>query len=702
VQGKTVDARSDIFSFGCILYEAATRRRPFAADSDVEILHKILKDRPPPVEELNPRVPAEVRHLIRRCLAKSPEQRLQSMKDLAIELREIADDYESLSVYPGSTGSTTASGDIAVVGSGSRWRRVAVPAAALLGLAGVSVGAWALFGNRLPGTTRTPAFEAMKVTRIASIPDLSDAVLSPDGRQLAYAKTDSGLSSLWIRQIATGSDLQLLPPQPDLLYGLVLPGDGSYLYYLAEHPAALHLTTMYRVPTLGGPPRKILDNVAYDPTFAPGGREVAIVRGEFRSLKSSLVIASVDGSAAERTLAAADGLEGAITVVAWSPDGRRIAAAAYGKHGGRKLVDRVVIIDVATGAQSPLGSANWFSISGLEWLDDGSGLIVAAREADSGTFQLWSMSYPDGLLRRITNDANSYGRISLSADAQTIAAVQVRYRSTLWSAPAEGIEKATEIGLGALNPRGYGLVTTTDGSLLFGIAEAQRGSLAVLDPSGSVRKLSPETMRVVGRPAIGADGAVFFTADGDDELPHIWSMKLDGTGVRQLTTGSGEGMAALGQGRILMWRLDGAGLWAMPLGGGPMQSIGEEDVGGIAYSPDGRYLAKTRLIEDRMPPRPQLEVARVDTAAAAHVLDFHDRATRWYWMPSSDAISYLINDKGISTLWRAPIDGGKASRLLAFPRGQIGDYAFSRDGRRLFFTKEERTTSDVVLITSFR
>src|SRR5262245_34304410 len=105
VQGKPVDARSDIFSMGCVLYEAATRRRPFAAETDIEVMHRILRDRPTPVEEIAPQVPAEVRRIIRRCLAKSPDQRFQSMKDLAIERREVHDEYDAL---PGSGSSTIA------------------------------------------------------------------------------------------------------------------------------------------------------------------------------------------------------------------------------------------------------------------------------------------------------------------------------------------------------------------------------------------------------------------------------------------------------------------------------------------------------------------------------------------------------------------------------------------------------------------
>ncbi|MBI3450231.1 MAG: serine/threonine protein kinase [Acidobacteria bacterium] len=118
VRGKAVDHRSDIFSFGCVLYEAATRRRPFIAESNVETMHKILNEKPAPVEDLNPAAPAEVRRLIRRCLAKSADQRLQSMKDLAIELREIVEEYDALSAC-GSRGAVEPQGPA----SSDRWGR---------------------------------------------------------------------------------------------------------------------------------------------------------------------------------------------------------------------------------------------------------------------------------------------------------------------------------------------------------------------------------------------------------------------------------------------------------------------------------------------------------------------------------------------------------------------------------------------------
>ncbi|HEY5611251.1 MAG TPA: serine/threonine-protein kinase, partial [Thermoanaerobaculia bacterium] len=104
VQGKPFDHRSDIFSFGCILYEATTGRKPFAADSDIETLHKILHDKPPAIDGFNAAAPAELRRMIRRCLAKDPDKRYQSMKDLAIELDELVEEFDELSVVSTSRG----------------------------------------------------------------------------------------------------------------------------------------------------------------------------------------------------------------------------------------------------------------------------------------------------------------------------------------------------------------------------------------------------------------------------------------------------------------------------------------------------------------------------------------------------------------------------------------------------------------------
>src|SRR5437588_7990331 len=96
-QGKTkeIDQRSDIFSFGCILFEAATGRKPFEGDSIVKSLHSLIYEPAPQVKDLNPSAPADLQRIIRRCLAKDKDERYQTIKDVAIELKELRRELES-------------------------------------------------------------------------------------------------------------------------------------------------------------------------------------------------------------------------------------------------------------------------------------------------------------------------------------------------------------------------------------------------------------------------------------------------------------------------------------------------------------------------------------------------------------------------------------------------------------------------------
>ena len=218
VMGKVVDHRCDIFSFGSILYEAATRRRPFEADSDVDVMHKILHDNPQPIE-IDGNVPTELRRIIRRCLAKDPERRYQSMKDLAIDLRDLVENYDELSVSATSQGSSSPTAVVAPVAKSNTvvWISAAVAVIALAALG------WVYFRSR-DGAAQTaagPAPHTLKIQRLTSSGNVTHARISPDGRYLAMVVRDrDGNLSLRVRQVATGSDVEIAPSSPRLFAGV--------------------------------------------------------------------------------------------------------------------------------------------------------------------------------------------------------------------------------------------------------------------------------------------------------------------------------------------------------------------------------------------------------------------------------------------------------------------------------------------------
>jgi serine/threonine protein kinase len=143
--GKPVDHRTDLFAFGCLLYEAATGRRPFIGESSVDVLHAIVRKSPTPVEEIAPAIPRALVRTIRRCLAKEPDRRYQSMRDLALELHEMVDEWETLALPSGTVSSTSASSGSGPLGiAPPRSRRVWVVAAAAAVLLLAAAAGWLL------------------------------------------------------------------------------------------------------------------------------------------------------------------------------------------------------------------------------------------------------------------------------------------------------------------------------------------------------------------------------------------------------------------------------------------------------------------------------------------------------------------------------------------------------------------------------
>ncbi|MGI9068051.1 MAG: hypothetical protein ACR2HX_16815, partial [Pyrinomonadaceae bacterium] len=404
----------------------------------------------PQIKDLNPVAPDELQRIVRRCLAKDPEKRYQSIKEVAIELDELRQELKAeqeleYSVSPArsnesaigterqsgvSTSSQSAAATVTAEGTHSsssaeyivseikrhKLGAVLVIAVSAIALVGLGFGLYKFLSSK-----RAPNLQSMKMVRLTNNGRVGSASISPDGKYVAYsARDETGLSSLWVRHVATTSNVQIVPPEgPDVTFGQsTFSPDGNYIYYLRSERGRVP-GTLYQVPVLGGTSRKLLENASRI-SFSPDGKRFAFNRRYPSEGEDTVIVANADGTG-EQKLAVRRHPDFFLPGTAWSPDGQTIACPAGGFTGG--YYRSVVIINVSDGAQKILSSHKWYAVERLAWLPDGSGVITTAQERAGDQYQLWQISYPEGEARTLTNDLSDYHLVSLTADAGALVTV---------------------------------------------------------------------------------------------------------------------------------------------------------------------------------------------------------------------------------------------------------------------------------------
>jgi serine/threonine protein kinase len=683
VRGGSVDPRSDIFSFGSILYEATTRKKPFVAESNVETMHKILHDKPAPVEELNPSAPAELRRLIRRCLAKNPDERLQSAKDLAIELREIASEYDELSAS-GSSGSGSSALGAAPVRK--RTSPLAIVARVLV-LTVAVVGTVVLFIRSSKHGDNTPA-TPVKISAVTSRGVAASSALSPDGRYLAYSIGSGGQGSLWMRQVATGSDVQILPTQKVIPSGLTFTPDGNYLYYQSGDPDREGYTAVFEIPTLGGTPRKRAYDVDSRVTFSPDGKRICFFRGLPQNNEERLIILDLD-QGKERVLASAIAPL-SLRSPAWSPDGKRIAAIET--DGRKALASSVVTFGAEDGRRTPLGKEAWVIAGDLVWIGNGSGLVISAFDPSTiSVGQLWKVTYPEGRVQRITNDANFYGDPSVSADGATIAAVRAKQETNLWLAESGSTRKVRQITFGSGDEGAVqGFDVTQDSTVLFGLVKDGSAQIWSVGSDGNGQKQVTSGRNPAFGPIFRPGAGMFYSQVDSGFTVHVWRADANGDNARQLTTGKGEQLRSVSpDGRTVLFHRTEAPdvLWSVSSDGGEPVNRGPSSRPSGTFSPDNSRILHSFIHEINGQGAFTPQIIPANGAGPVVTPALPPRTINLGWAPDGNALTYLHASNGLKNLFRLRLDGGKPEEITRFTDGRITQYRWSPDGKRLLLRR---------------
>ena len=717
-RGLDMDARTDIWSLGVMLYEMITGHVPFEGATKSDIIASILEREPQPLISHLPDLPTELWRIVRKTLRKDREERYQTIKDLGLDVKNLRREMEleaelEYSAQPALISGTATSGrrstlsgaaPATVEGShpGSSAEYIASEIkrhkTGLLVAFGVIVLALAVLGFGIQKyMSRLSAPSApMKLTGLTSSGKAGFSAISPDGRYVAHMVNGSEGTSLWMRQVATSSSVQIVPPSDKWFLGVTFSPDGNYIYYVAGEKSS-ETATLYQMPVLGGPPKKLVEDLSTPVTFSPDGRQVTFIRSGFPNAEDSLIIASLD-EAKERKLVTRKPPNYFVTyegAPAWSPDGKTIAYASYVQGKGNLYQMNVFGLNLADGTEKALPSSQkWDWIDCVAWLRDGSGLLLNAIELGGQSSQIWQLS-SGGEARRITNDLNNYYGLDLTADSNTLVTSQVNRTSNIWIAPGGDSSRARQITSGTNNYRN--LEWTPDGKLVF-----ESGSdIWIIEADGSGQKQLTTEGRNNRMPSACAGGYIVFSSNRQGAR-RIWRMDLDGSNQKQLTSGDMENFPTCSpDGKWVLYASSGSGvqnLWKAPIDGGNAVQLTNRFSGRPIISPDGKLIA-VKYVNDPSSRKIVMALIPFEGGEPVKLLDIPGFFV--HWSPDGRAIHYLDNRGGSSNLWSRPIDGGPPKQLTDFRGDTLFSFAWSVDGKQLAVSRGT-DTHDVVLISNFR
>jgi len=723
VRGRELDARSDLFSFGVVLYEMVTGQLPFRGDTSGVIAEAILNRAPIAPIRLNPDVPPKLEELISKALEKDPKLRCQSAAEMRADLERMKRDSSSakrvgLATDPASSAapnpppqSGRASAVSAITDSARGvflTRKLLIPSLAIL-LVLLVIAGWLYWRGYFRSGLAKTAFQNPEISSLTSSGDVSSARISPDGRYVAYVSDARGHYSLWVRQLDVPSAVQILLPGKDQIFDLTFTPDGNFLDYQSGGANDVN-GKVFQIPALGGTPRRLLDPADTPVSFSPDGHQMVYAIFDVASNEGRLMLANADGTGGKQ-LAARKGSEkysagastGAYQVVRWSPDGLRVAALINDPDpGGNSL--RFMEIDAATGAQKAMPGRKWRAVNDFAWLPDGSGFLLTARDKSGAYMQLWIVSYPSGKARRISNDLSDYADVSFSSDGRTIVSVQYNTVGQVWVGPADAPDNAKQVSSGQEDGV-WGLAWTPSDQMVYTALDSGRWDLFLADAQGAnVRQLVFDG-HYLDRPTVCDRGRAVVYTSNFDGAAHLWKLDLHSGVSAKLTNGSSELQPACdAAGEWVFYRAQAPNgsyyIFKLPISGGtpvqvsdriaiaePMVSYDGQHVAFQSTGTNGRIVAVN--IEGGVESKSDLELA--ETFDPTH------RLARW--MPGGRAVAFTDIRTGVANLWKKqPVAGAPEIQLTHFTSGLFWDFRYSPDGKYIAMARGS-SKSDAVRFT---
>jgi len=693
-RGRPVDRRTDIWAFGCVLFEMLTGSSAFARDPATDTIAAVVGAEPE-WKSLPPHTPGSIRRLLTRCLQKDARRRLHDIADARIELEDAM--LTPAEQAPGAPS--------------QRWSRLAVSAVSL----GIAIGLVLLWVAR--DRFRTPAAEPspgdVRVVRLTDFPGLEESpAISPDGRSVAFTAGVAGKRQVFVRLIAGGPPLQITRDAVDHECPRWSPDSSSILYFSPAISGAVQ-GSIWEMPALGGVPRRDVTSVGCADVSPADGR-LAL----FRLAKDGIQLVTTPSDLSRFEVVAQFAPTTYYLYPRWSPDGRWIAF----QRGDSIRFDIFVV--PATGGEPHQLTHDNDMMSGFAWLPDNTGIVYSSSRGGTmpylPTLGLWQVKLRDGRVRRVISGETSYMSPDISRSGAILVS-RMKLETDIWKFPIDGVP--TENARRAVRvTRQTGQVLTPtvspdDKEVAFLSDSGGHANLWVVNTdSGALRQITNERdpKVAVGVPVWSPNGQTiaFVCSRGNQGLTFgVWLVDSDGSNLRNVAN------PALG----LAWSQDGHWVyystWSGPaatevalkkvaVDGGPPVTVRTERLRNvIGLHGTTLYYAVERPLVDGTP---EFEIrAATPENAPFHVLARIPASRGPIWQIVNPAISpdgkwlaQALTDGFTTNLWALSTTTGEWRQITDF-----GDRAtfiarrvsWSSDGRSILAAVAEGD-SDIVLL----
>jgi len=678
-RGEELDPRTDLFSFGAVLYEMATGQLAFPGNTTAVIHDAILNRAPFPASKVNPQIPPDLERIIDKSVEKDRKLRYQTASDLRTDLKRLKRDT--------SSGKQPLASASAVNAAPPKSRKAIYVVAAAVAI--IALAAAAYFWPTHP---RTFNLQSMKITQITTAGNVGAAALSPDRRYIVYVLRDGAQEGLWVQQLATGSHVQILPPDQVRFVDLGFSPDGNYVLFVRSDKSTVNFRYLYQIPALGGTPQPLIRDIDSAPAFSPDGKQFAFVRGILDPSSNHILLANVDGSG-EHLLAERKSFGPGTPALSWSPDGKYLAFISPESRDNQNRW----ILEVVSTKSGEIRELHPFltATRAVAWLPDGRGLLAVALDPQNGHGQIQFVSFPGGETSRFTNDLADYDTccLNLAGDGDSLVAIQDTTLSDIWIANGDGsnprqITSGETLGLAldwlgnrvlVSDPRFQWLLMNADGTNQIPLTHDR-------DPH----------LQLSACP----DGKHIIYDTFHDGKFDLWRADADGSGQVQLPVqGILGGGVCLPDSKSVLYGKDGA-LWRISIDGGTPEktSLPFTQVG---YSRDGEFFFYTSQKIEGGVMRPRFVVLPASGGATLHSFDipFGMRSPRF--TPDGKSIAFMLNRNRVTNVWVQPLSGGDPHPLTNFAADHMFAFAWSPDGKQLAVSHGRRKT-DVVMMSNFR